>query len=141
MKNPNGYGSIVKLKGKRRKPYLVRLACTYTSDGDTLTEHRPILGYYRTRTEALQALAEYNKNPYDIGSKATFADVYELWIKTKKVSDGVLHDYNNAFSKCAEIHDKPIADLRLQHYQPIVDREKDKSSTTVRYITSVIRRM
>lgn len=139
MKNPNGYGSIVKLTGKRRKPYLVRLACTYTSDGDKLTEKRPILGYYHTRAEALQALAEYNKSPYDIGNNATFADVYAQWIKTKKVSDGVRDDYDLAFGKCSEIHNKAIADLRLQHYQPIVDRYTDKSSTTVRYIASVIK--
>ena len=25
MRNPNGYGSVIKLKGKRRKPFAVRV--------------------------------------------------------------------------------------------------------------------
>lgn len=38
------------------------------------------IGYFRTRQEALQALADYNNNPYDlIMSKYTFSEVYQKW--------------------------------------------------------------
>jgi len=139
MKNPNGYGSIVRLTGKRRNPYCVRLACKYQSDGDKLKEVRPVLGYYHTRAEALQALAEYNKNPYEISNKATFAECFAEWIKTKKCGESAMKDYNIAFRKCAELHDKPIADLRLQHYQPVVDKYKHQNATSVHYVVSVIK--
>ena len=33
MKNSNGSGSISKLKGKRRKPWVVRFTTGYTSEG------------------------------------------------------------------------------------------------------------
>lgn len=32
MKLPNGYGSVVKLSGKRRKPYMVRKTVGYHID-------------------------------------------------------------------------------------------------------------
>lgn len=138
MKNPNGYGTIFKLSGNRRNPYCVRLACKYTSDGTKLSEHRPVLGYYRTRTEALQALAEYNKNPYDLTNKATFADIYTKWISEKKISKHTMYNYKAAFDKCSDLHNIPVSDLRLQHYQDIVNRYTYQSATAMTCILSVM---
>ena len=138
MKNPNGYGSVYKLSGKRRKPYRVRVGCTYTSDGVRLTETRATLGYYRTRAEAMQALAEYNRSPYDISGKTTFAEVYALWMAEKEVAKQTKNAYNAAFRKCAELHDRPLHELKLQHYQAIVDRYSDTSRSNVDNIKTVI---
>lgn len=33
MKMPNGYGSIIKLSGKRRRPFAVRITAGYTDEG------------------------------------------------------------------------------------------------------------
>lgn len=90
MKLPNGYGSITKLTGKRRNPFMVRIRCTYTAEDGTVKEQRSILGYYHTRTEAMQALADYNKSPYDVGKNASFADLYEKWISTKKGKSAIV---------------------------------------------------
>ena len=57
MKNPNGYGSIYKLSGKRRKPYIVRRTIGWSDDGKQLYQ---TIGYYETRPLAMNALAEYN---------------------------------------------------------------------------------
>lgn len=62
MRLPNGYGSITKLSGKRRKPFMVRITTGYDNEGKQLMS---VLGYYTTRNEALAMLAEYNKNPYN----------------------------------------------------------------------------
>lgn len=35
MKLPNGYGSIIKLKGNRRKPYQVRITKGFTDERKT----------------------------------------------------------------------------------------------------------
>ena len=35
MKMPNGYGSIIKLKGNRRKPFQVRLTKGFTDERKT----------------------------------------------------------------------------------------------------------
>ena len=33
MKLPNGYGSVAKLTGNRRRPYMVRITIGFTDDG------------------------------------------------------------------------------------------------------------
>ena len=33
MKNPNGYGSVSKLSGKRRRPYIVRITAGFDMEG------------------------------------------------------------------------------------------------------------
>ncbi len=63
MKHPNGYGSVVKLKGKRRRPFCARKTVGYDEKSHPI--YKPI-GYYVKREDALMALAEYNRNPYDI---------------------------------------------------------------------------
>ena len=46
----------------------------------TCTQKYITIGYYPTQKEALQALADYNANPYDIATDTiTFEEVYEKW--------------------------------------------------------------
>lgn len=72
MKLPNGYGSVYKLSGKRRNPYIVRKTTGWTIDEATNTAKQQYItiGYYPTRAKALEALANYNANPYDISQTA-----------------------------------------------------------------------
>ena len=62
MKLPNGYGSVVKLSGKRRKPYIVRktVGWHYDKEKDKQVQDFIIVGYAVTRAEGLQMLADYN---------------------------------------------------------------------------------
>lgn len=140
MKNPNGYGTIGKLPGKRRKPWYVKVSAKYTSDGDKLKVDRPYLGYYTTRAEAMQALADYHRNPYQLSEKPTFAEIYEKWYPKKidGLSDNRIRAINIAYDKCREIHDIPVIDLKLENFQQIVDRYENQSCTAVRSIKSVI---
>ena len=84
MKLPNGYGSVVKLSGKRRKPWMVRKTTGYRIDPvkEKKVNEYIIIGYAATKTEGLQMLADYNRNPYDTkAAKMTFEDVYEFALK------------------------------------------------------------
>src|SRR5699024_303556 len=79
LKNPNGYGSVCKLSGKRRKPFAVIVTTGWNDEGK---QRREYLGYYKSRREAMVALADYNNNPYDLSAgKLTFKEVYEKLIK------------------------------------------------------------
>lgn len=84
MKNSNGGGSISKLKGKRRKPWVVRFTTGYSSDGKQI---RKSIGTFATKREAQEALYNYNKNPL-LYSKKTFKNILDLWWSayTKKVT-------------------------------------------------------
>ena len=78
MKLPNGYGSVVKLSGKRRKPYIVRktVGWHYDKGKDKQVQDMITIGYAATRAEGLQMLADYNNNPFDTkAAKMTFSDV------------------------------------------------------------------
>lgn len=48
MRNINGYGSVYKLSGKRRKPWCVRI----TKGWEGEKQVREILGTYKTKEEA-----------------------------------------------------------------------------------------
>lgn len=50
MKLPNNYGSISRLGGNRRRPFMIR-------------KGTKIIGYHATKADALQALADYNNTP------------------------------------------------------------------------------
>lgn len=136
MKNPNGYGSVVFLGKGRRKPYAIRI----TSYIDfILTDNKPkavqkfkYLGYYKTRKEAVMALAEYNTNPYDIANAdMTFSEIFDNWFNNR-FSDGnktsAYISYKAAFKKCSSIHKMKIKDIKTYHIQEIVNKCTSKSS-------------
>lgn len=62
MKLPNGFGSVYKLSGNRRKPWIARK--TTNLNKETRKQEYYTVGYYKTRAEALEALVEYNKKTH-----------------------------------------------------------------------------
>lgn len=120
MKLPNGYGSVYRLSGNRRKPWTARITVSHSEKG---WKYRYI-GFYETRSDALTALAVYNERPYDLNSrKITFADIYDRWSDEhfKKISRSNILGYSSAFSCCKKIHDIRFNDLRLQNLQQVID--------------------
>ena len=119
MKLPNGYGAVVKLSGKRRKPYAARITVGWTEDGKQI---RKYLGFFRTRQEALKALADYNENPFDLTSKeVTFAELYERWAKHKFKDEPVKGVYVAAYKNLSALHDMKFSDIRKRHIQGVID--------------------
>ena len=126
MKLPNGYGSVVKLSGKRRKPFLVRktVGWHFDKEKDKQVQDILIIGYAETRAEGLQMLADYNKNPYDTkAAKMTFMDVYEEWSKRKfaTISRSNMNGYTAAYMTCSMLYHRTFKDLRLADLQTVID--------------------
>ena len=120
MRAENGFGSIVKLSGNRRKPYAVRITVGW-KDGKQV---RKYLGYYKTQPEALLALAEYHNSGYDVDlSKLTLGEVYDRWIKRiePKVSKNVLISHNMAYTRFDRMANTPICKLKADHLQDWMD--------------------
>ena len=127
MRFPNGYGSITKLSGKRRNPYMVRI--TIGLDEDTLKPVRKVLGYYPKRADAIAALAKYNEDPYDLSQHAyTFAEVYQMWSAQyfPGVAASTKGTHAAAFKAWAPLHDMAMKDIKLLHYQKALN-ESEKS--------------
>lgn len=119
MKLPNGYGSVVNLGKRRRKPYAARITVGWTEDGK---QKKKYLGYYKTRQEAMKALADYNENPFDLATReVTFAELYEKWAKVKFKDKPILDIYKAAYKNLAALHDLKFADIRKRHIQVVID--------------------
>lgn len=128
MKNPNGFGSVVKLGGKRRKKYAVRLTIGWTEDGKQVFKY---LGYYANQREAKEALAKYHVAPVNLDILGiTFEELYEEWSKGKfeKVSSSAVSSYRVAYGKCEELYPIKFADIRKVHLQKIVDAQGSVST-------------
>lgn len=126
MKLPNGYGSVKKLSGKRRNPWIVSKTKEWVLNKDTGKEvqKKIIIGYYPTRSAAMQALAIYNENPYDLESaKLTFNDVYEKWSSEKypTISHSNVNGYSAAYKLCDSLYDMKFIEIKLTHLQKVVD--------------------
>ncbi|MFA5452919.1 MAG: hypothetical protein WC248_05060 [Candidatus Methanomethylophilaceae archaeon] len=107
-----GYGSVYKLPGNRRKPYIACKTIGYDDDG----KHQiKAIGYYTKKEQALSALAEYNNAPYKLNTAdVTFAVIFEQWKSRKyqSISESNKHGYNMAFKHTAPLHDLRFTDIK-----------------------------
>ena len=162
QKLPNGYGTVKKLSGNRRRPWAVVITTKYESkakDISFLEEHlgkelyaeikekyeksveekmearqvRKYLGYYETRQDAMIALAEYNKNPYDVDKRnTTFGQIYDILYEERfsKMKKQAKSSYVTSFKKCDAIKNIRMPELRKNHMQRIVDEYSHLSKST-----------
>lgn len=131
MRLPNGFGAVVNLGKKRRRPWAARLTVGWGSDNKQKYKY---LSYHEKRKDALAALIEYNKKPYDLDrASVTFADVFEAW-SSRKFSELGAHsarNYRSMYRKCAELYDIPFRELKTSHLQAVVDANKQLAHVTL----------
>ncbi len=121
MRNPNGYGSVVKLSGNRRNPYAARKTKGWDDRGYPIYD---TIGYYPTREAGMIALAEYNRNPYDINAaKVTLAELFEKWSEKKlpKLSSSLQSSLKNAYGHTKAIQGMRYKEIRSFHMQDCID--------------------
>lgn len=121
MKNPNGYGSVVKLSGNRRNPFCARKTVGWNDKGHPI--YKPI-GYFPNRPEAMMALAEYNRNPYDIDlSKITMEEMFEKWSARDfpKMSKSSASSHKAAFKHAEPLHKIAYKRIKAFQMQEIID--------------------
>lgn len=128
LRNKNGYGTVVKLSGRRRQPYEVRVN---TRMDERYYPVYDVLGRFEERADALIALAEYNKNPYDINrSRITFAQLYEAFYKDKYELSGKTFSQSSkdctraAYNHMQLLHERQYRDLRTEDFKLIFNQTK-----------------
>lgn len=134
MKLPNGYGTISKLSGQRRKPYVVKAPekLVYDEKIKGYKRHRPIIGYATTKQEALSMLVEYNNNPFDTEyAQITFKKIWELWKKKgyENLSKSSIVGKDLGFRYCEPIWKMKIKDIKTQQIQDCIDACPHGSNT------------
>lgn len=145
MKLPNGYGSIIKLSGKRRKPYNARITIgsktVINKNGEIeYKQNRISLGCFKTKAEALRALEEYNTDPYNLTDKnMTFSEIYEMWkrINYDKLKTSAKNSRDTAYRYCERLYDIPIRNIKLEQLQQVVDACEHGSSTKKNIKTAI----
>lgn len=164
MKNPNGYGTVKKLSGNRRRPYAAYITTKYEmghsrKDISFLKDILPkelyaqveaecnsyyqkeqrgkqvqkCIGYYEKRSDALVALADYNKSPYDLDKRTiTFQQVYEIFKaeKVEKMKPSAKAAYVGAYKKCGSLYNMRMHEIVTTHMQNVVNEYADKSKST-----------
>lgn len=137
MKLPNGYGSVYKLSGKRRNPYMARKTTGWQIDETTgkAKQLYATVGYYPTRSAALQALADYNEHPYDIKTESiTFSDVYEKWASAhfKEIVPSACRTWISAYNHSKPLHNMRFKDIRTNHLEQTIINANVGQSTKQR---------
>lgn len=137
MRMGNGNGSVYKMKGKRRKPWraIVTLGFEFDESKGKFVQKRRIIGDYPSQKEALFALTEYKKNPYDIdANKITFAELYERWssVHFETIVPSATRTWKSAFSYFHSIHGMRFIDVRPNHIEGCIKDAKVGTSTKQR---------
>lgn len=77
LKRPNGTGTVYKLSGRRRKPWVAAIVKGY--DNETQKANTVILGYYTTKTEGLNALQSIQADQITDKYNTTVEQMYNQW--------------------------------------------------------------
>ena len=137
MKRANGTGSIVKLSGRRRKPWVARLPSQYDALNDKMVQ--PALGSYATRVEAEKALNAYLDNPYSL-SELTLQDLYDEWSEWhfKKISASTVKSYEFGFTFWQALWPVKLNDINPHVLQKELDKMEGMSKSSIGHARLVI---
>ena len=138
MRKPNGYGSIKKLSGNRRRPFVFVISV----EG----KQKPVQ-YFTTQVEAEIFQADYNKLHFHRSLPAhqiTLAELCHRWLPAHTAntnpSQSTLNSYSNSFKHLVPLHYEPIQNLKYADYQKILDsmRKSGLSYSSLKKVRSLI---
>ena len=121
MRAPNGFGTVARLSGNRRRPFIIKKVTGWNDKGHPIYD---IIGYAATREEGLMFLSEYNRNPWDVDrAKITMKELFELWKEKKapKLGKSSRSSLYSAFKYCSVLWDKIYKQIRSYQMQETID--------------------
>lgn len=131
MRRANSTGTIYKLGGKRRRPWIARSFEGYDSEGNKLYK---TVGYFAKKAEAERALALNTIQPVSPKANITLAQLHEEWQAQHypTVSKSMQGNYIAAYKYIRPVAHFKFADIRTAHIQRIIDEvaaAKSQSTT------------
>jgi integrase len=127
MKNPNGFGTVYELKGKRRRPWIARKSIGCDDNG---RQKWVTIGYYETYRKGYNALVELNKKDASIGLSldSSLEDLYTKWSASKyqKIAKKTKQSYETAWNHLDPIKNLKVINIKKSHLQDIIDDLKAK---------------
>lgn len=132
MRNPNNFGSVYKLKGRRHNPWAARI----TTGWETVTATRgkyagqevrrqtyKYIGYFANSIEARDALTSYRLGIIPQKSTITLQELYDEWraVKYPKLSRSSQDNYKAAWLRVKHLSNEQFSELRTSHWQAAID--------------------
>lgn len=139
MRLGNGAGSVIKMHGKRRRPYAAVITTgwiqIFDDDGVPVgkpKQQRKYIGYFSTRKEAQKALFSYNdQTPAEDENGPKSALKYvptmeQLWREVKTIRGAqwtrtTANNYARCFQKCERIHGRRIDTITYADLQKLMN--------------------
>lgn len=112
MRLPNGYGSVYKLTGNRRRPWVVK---------KSIGGKQKALGYFVTQEEALSFLVGINRMTPE--REVTFSAVYSAWSQRHftTISKSSVSAYQISYKHLSSLHSMPFRKITYHHLQSALD--------------------
>lgn len=120
LKRANGTGTVYKLQGRRRRPW-------------TAAKNKTVIGYYETKTAALEALNRLAGRSLDERYNMTFSDVFEAWKAEhyRDIGEKSVSAYNRAYAIFEPLHQKKFRTIKTADFQAVIDKHMGKSNSAV----------
>lgn len=152
MRRPNRSGSVIKLSGKRRRPYAVRIYKGMEEKDGHVTNKYEYIAYFEKSADALQFLEKYNQSPVEVAKqkskekKHRFSEIYDMWMdelkrKPKPLSKSTLQCYQAAFKNLAPLHDMIFENLTVEDLENVALKQSSKSDSTMKNIRITLKGM
>ncbi len=134
MRYPNGYGTVYKLGGNRRRPWVA--AKTIGWDEDKKRE-RYIIGYFEKQEDARDALSAYNKNPIGERRDITLGDLYDEWYKGRfdslpaseqEKQAKTMETYRIAWNHLEPLKNEKVRLLKTSHLQNVIRKMENEKN-------------
>lgn len=135
LKRGKGTGSIYNLGKGRRKPWRVMVTTGWTFDETTNRhiQHRTTLGYFEKKSDAVTALEDYLRDPYDIKSSTiTFSEVYDKWSSKHfptLANPSSIRTITSAYNYCKPLYNMRMRDIKVHHLESTIQDAEVGSST------------
>jgi integrase len=129
LKRFNGQGTVYKLSGRRRKPWVAAVTVGRSKlEGNKVIQEREILGYFEKESEAETALLMHNAGLSPQKSTMTLGQVYESWSKVKfaeDISKSTKDGIKAAWKRFSKMENSVFCELRSDHFQEAINEARD----------------
>lgn len=130
LRRPNGAGTVYKLSGRRKRPWVA-------------AKDKVIIGYFDTKTAALDALNKLAGKDITERYNMTFSQVFMEWKAEhyREIEASGKQQYDRAYDVFAPLHDRKFRSLRTADFQAIIDEHEGKSYSTISKYKQLITQM
>lgn len=138
MRLPNGFGQISEIKNQPlRKRFRAMVSVGKRANGRPLVKSLKPVSYFETYNEAYLALAEYNRNPYDLDPGITLYQLFERWFEIieKDVTVNTARNYRTTIKHIKPLHDREVKTIKISDIKTLIENPEMPLQTRKRVKT------